>query len=85
MLWAENRHGLIVDAETAQATSTAEVEPGKTLVQRSAPKGVSAGGDEGYGQKSFVAGLLELGIKPQRARKPAVRSMDGPPGVKGMR
>jgi IS5 family transposase len=64
----ENRHGLIVDAETTQATGTAEREAALKMGKRNLKAGGTLGADKGYDTKEFVGGLEALGIKPHIAR-----------------
>jgi transposase len=74
---AENRHGLIVDVETTQATGTAEVEAAERMVERTVPEGATVGADKAYDQEKFVAGLLARGIQPHVARKKSGSAVDG--------
>ena len=74
---SENRHGLIVDVETTQATGKAEVEAGQRMVWRSVPVGGTVGADKGYDQARFVQALLSQGIKPHVARKKSGSAVDG--------
>jgi transposase len=74
---AENRHGLIVDVETTQATGTAEVEAAERMAARSVLEGATVGADKAYDQDKFVAGLLQRGIKPHIARKKTGSAVDG--------
>jgi transposase len=74
---AENRHGLIVDVETTQATGTAEVEAAQQMVERTVPKGGTVGADKGYDQAGFVGRLAEQGVKAHVARKNSGSAVDG--------
>jgi transposase len=64
----ENRHGLIVDAETTQATGTAEREAALKMSKRSLKAGATLGADKGYDVKEFVGDLEVRAIKPHIAR-----------------
>jgi transposase len=64
----ENRHGLIVDAETTLATGTAEREAALTMSQRNLKAGDTLGADKGYDVKELVGELEARGITPHIAR-----------------
>lgn len=74
---AENRHGLIVDVETTQATGTAEVAAGKRMIRRTVSPGSTVGGDKGYDQPAFVEPLAARQIKAHVARKQSGSAVDG--------
>lgn len=74
---AENRHGLIGDVETTQATGTAEVEAAERMVERNVPEGATIGADKASDQENFVAELLQRGVKPHLARKKTGSAVDG--------
>jgi transposase len=66
----ENRHGLIVDAETTLATGTAEREAALTMAGRTITKaGATLGADKGYDVADFVKKLRNLRITPHVAQK----------------
>jgi transposase len=64
----ENRHGLIVDAETTQATGTAEREAALKMGRRHLKAGATLGADKGYDVKGFVGDIEAHDIKPHIAR-----------------
>lgn len=64
----ENRHGLIVDAETTLATGTAEREAALTMGKRNLEAGDTLGADKGYDAQAFVGELEGRGISPHIAR-----------------
>lgn len=64
----ENRHGLIVDAETTLATGTAEREAALTMGKRNLKAGDTLGADKGYDTQAFVGDLEARGIRPHVAR-----------------
>jgi hypothetical protein len=71
---AENRHGLIVDVHTTQATGTAEREAALVMVKRSRQAGErrakpTVAADRGYDTAEFIAALTALGIAPHVAAK----------------
>jgi transposase len=74
---AENRHGLIGDVETTQATGTAEVEAAERMVERNVPGGATIGADKASDQENFVAGLLQRGVKPHLACQKTGSAADG--------
>jgi len=74
---SENRHGLIVDVETTQATGTAEVEAAQKMVARTLGRGSTVGADKGYDQAGFVNGLADQGVKAHVARKKSGSAVDG--------
>lgn len=66
----ENRHGLIVDAETTVANGTAEREAALTMARRTIKKpGSTLGADKGYDVTGFVEQLRKLRITPHVAQK----------------
>jgi IS5 family transposase len=69
----ENRHGLVVDAETTQATGTAEREAALKMGRRNLAAGDTLGADKGYDTKEFVGGLEVHGIKPHIAQNITAR------------
>lgn len=74
---SENRHGLIVDVETTQATGTAEVEAAQRMVRRSVPPGGTVAADKGYDQAGFIGQLDKQGVKAHVARKKSGSAVDG--------
>ena len=71
---AENRHGLIVDVHTTQATGTAEREAALMMVKRTIKPADSTrqptlAADRGYDTADFIAGLAPLGVLPHVAAK----------------
>lgn len=73
----ENRHGLIVDVDTTQATGKAETEAALRMIQRQRLKrGASLGADKGYDQKAFVTSLRSQGIRPHIAAKKSGSALD---------
>lgn len=73
----ENRHGLVVDVETTQATGTAEREAAQTMVERSVKKGATLGADKNYDTAGFVAALRKHGVTPHVAQKKNHSAIDG--------
>ena len=66
----ENRHGLVVDAETTLATGTAEREAALIMAERTITKpGSTLGADKGYDVADFVTRLRGLKITPHVAQK----------------
>lgn len=65
----ENRHGLIVDAETTLATGRAERDAALTMAQRTMKPGATLGADKGYDVAGFVEQLREMRITPHVAQK----------------
>ena len=74
---AENRHGLIVDVETTQASGTAEVEAAERMIRRTVSPGSTVGADKGYDQPAFVNGLAARQVKAHVARKRSGSAVDG--------
>lgn len=65
----ENRNGLLVDAETTQATGTAEREAALKMARRSLhAEGATLGADKAYDTHEFVAELQAAGIEPHIAQ-----------------
>lgn len=64
----ENRHGLIVDAETTKAIGTAEREAALKMNKRSLKAPSILAADKGYDVKEFVGDLEAGQIKPHIAR-----------------
>ena len=77
----ENRHGLLVDFQTTQATGTAERDTVPVLVDQAKERGFhpkTLGGDKGYDTGDCVAALRQRGLTPHVARTPMAQ-MAGPP------
>jgi transposase len=74
---SENRHGLIVDVQTTQATGNAEVEAATVMIARSVPAGGSVAADKGYDRPDFIGPLMARGIQPHVARKAKGSAVDG--------
>lgn len=71
---AENRHGLIVDVHTTQATGTAEREAARVMAERSVGPASEShqptlAADRGYDTADFIEGLTELKIAPHVSAK----------------
>lgn len=74
----ENRHGLVVDVDTTQATGTAEVETALRLLDAvGGDRRLTVGGDKLYDQQPFVAGCRMRRITPHVARKRKGSAIDG--------
>ncbi len=74
----ENRHGLVVDAETTLASGTAEREAAKVMIARTVRKpGATVGADKGYDVAEFVAALRAQKVTPHVARKAKGSAIDG--------
>jgi transposase len=66
----ENRNGLVVDAETTQATGTAEREAAKVMVARTVTQSeATLGADKNYDTQDFVKTMRGRGVTPHVARK----------------
>ena len=79
-LLAENRHGLIVEAELTEASGTAEREAGLRLLERErrrcGRRRLTVGADKGYDSRDFVAGARALGVTPHVAAKARYGALD---------
>jgi transposase len=74
----ENRHGLVVDVETTQASGTAEREAAKAMIARAVTKvGATVGADKGYDVAEFVEAMREQGITPHVAQRAKGSAIDG--------
>jgi transposase len=73
----DNRHGLIVDLETTQATGTAERAAALRMLKRSAPRAKTVGADKGYDTADFIAACRTLGVTPHVAAKRSGSALDG--------
>jgi transposase len=68
---AENRHGLIVDAEVTLATGRGEREAASAmLAELPDKKGRTLGGDKNYDTRAFVGTVRECGLTPHVAQYP---------------
>ena len=79
-LLAENRHGLIVQADLSPATGTAEREMGLELVrkEREETKGrLTVAADKHYDTREFVAALRSMTVTPHVAAKQRYSAIDG--------
>jgi len=77
---AENRHGLIVQADATTATSRAEREAALDMIERHDPgstRRLTLGADKGYDTKSFVGELRRMCVTPHVAAKIRHSSIDG--------
>ena len=73
----ENRHGLLVDFQTTQATGTAERDTVPVLVDQAKERGFhpkTLGGDKGYDTGDCVAALRRRGVTPHVAQSTNGRS-----------
>ena len=69
---AENRHGLIVEADATKATSRAERETALAMIERHDPgseRRLTLGADKNYDTRGFVAGCRRLCVTPHVAAK----------------
>jgi transposase len=70
----ENRHGLIVDTRTTQATGTAEREAAADMLAGLAgSKRITAGADKGYDTKDFVKQMKRLRVTPHVAQNQSAK------------
>ncbi len=73
----ENRHGMLVDFQTTQATGTAERDTVPVLVDHAKERGFhpkTLGGDKGYDTGDCVAVLRRRGVTPHVAQNTNGRS-----------
>ena len=76
---AENRHGLIVEADATKATGRAEREAALDMIERHDPgseRRLTLGADKGYDTAEFVANLRAMCVTPHVAAKIARSSID---------
>lgn len=69
---AENRHGLIVEADATKATSRAEREAALAMIERHDPgseRRLTLGADKNYDTRGFVAECRRLCVTPHVAAK----------------
>jgi transposase len=77
---AENRHGLIVQADATKASSRAEREAAIAMVERHAPgseRRLTLAADKGYDTKGFVAECRRMCVTPHVAAKVRHSAVDG--------
>jgi transposase len=77
---AENRHGLIVEADATKATSRAEREAALLLIERHDPgceRRLTLGADKGYDTAGFVAECRRMCVTPHVASKVKYSALDG--------
>ena len=73
----ENRHGMVVDFQTTQATGTAERDIVPELLGQARERGFhlkTLGGDKGYDTRDCVADLRRRGMTPHVAQNTKGRS-----------
>ena len=76
---AENRHGLIVQADATMATSRAEREAGLVMIERHDPgstRRLTLGADKGYDTRAFVAECRRMCVTPHVAAKVKHSALD---------
>ena len=77
---AENRHGLIVEADATKATSRAEREAALAMIERHDPgseRRLTLAADKGYDTRHFVATCREMCVTPHVAAKIRHSAIDG--------
>jgi transposase len=66
----ENRHGMVVDVETLQASGTGEVEAALRMLERvGGERQLTVGGDKNYDQHPFVDVCRTMNVTPHVAQK----------------
>jgi hypothetical protein len=66
---ADNRHGLLVGAQTTPASGTAEREAAEKMVRRvRRRRRGTMGGDKGYDQQAFVTAMRQRRVTPHVAQ-----------------
>jgi transposase len=76
----ENRHGLVVQAETSEANGHAERKAALEMIDRQAPgtsNQLTLGADKAYDAREFVAGLRQKRVTPHVAQKARSSAIDG--------
>jgi transposase len=76
---AENRHGLIVQADATKATSRAEREAALAMIERQDPgseRRLTLGADKGYDTAGFVAECRRMCVTPHVAAKVKQSAVD---------
>jgi transposase len=77
---AENRHGLIVQADATKASSRAEREAALAMIERHSPgseRRLTLGADKGYDTRGFVAECRRMCVTPHVAAKVRYSAVDG--------
>jgi transposase len=77
---AENRHGLVVQADATEANGTAERASAIAMVDRQAPgttNQLTLGADKAYDTSDFVADLRQMCVTPHVAQKIKGSAIDG--------
>jgi transposase len=77
---AENRHGLIVQADATKATSRAEREAALAMIERQDPgseRRLTLGADKGYDTRAFVDSCRQMCVTPHVAAKTKHSALDG--------
>jgi transposase len=77
---AENRHGLIVEADATQASGRAERAAALAMIERHDPcseRRLTLGADKGYDTRSFVAECRRMCVTPHVASKVRHSAVDG--------
>jgi transposase len=77
---AENRHGLIVEADATRATGRAEREAALAMIERHDPgseRRLTLAADKGYDTRSFVTDCRRLCVTPHVASKVKHSAVDG--------
>ncbi len=77
---AENRHGLIVQADATTASSRAEREAAIAMIERHSPgseRRLTVAADKGYDTKGFVAECRRMCVTPHVAAKVRHSAVDG--------
>ena len=76
---AENRHGLVVEADATRATSRAEREAALAMIERHDPgseRRLTLGADKGYDTAAFVAECRRMCVTPHVAAKVKHSALD---------
>ena len=75
----ENRHGLIIDAETTLADGHTEREAALATIDRTCPGGrpITLGADKGYDTRDFCEDLRAINVTPHVAAKVKGSALDG--------
>ena len=76
----ENRHGLVVQADTSEASGYAERKAALAMVERHAPGSdnqLTVGADKAYDTSDFVADLRHMCVTPRVAAKAKGSAIDG--------
>jgi transposase len=75
---AENRHGLVVEADATQATGRAERVAALAMIERhdSGSRRLTLGGDKGYDTRGFVAECRRMFVTPHVAAKVKHSALD---------